>query len=134
MNHAKYFLISTLIFVSEFVMAEPDQSWHLEPFELRPMHCQSWHFTGALHDSAMGGPLAYVQNGDRIRLSVANREIALLVSDDELARRATANPVIVPTAKRGYRKLFLQTVTQADQGVDFDFLRGTETRGAIPKL
>jgi dihydroxy-acid dehydratase len=74
-------------------------------------------------ESAVGGPLAYVQNGDRIRLSVKNREISLLVSDDELARRALANPVVVPTAARGYKKLFLQTVTQADQGVDFDFLR-----------
>jgi len=85
-------------------------------------------------ESAIGGPLAYVQNGDRIRLSVANREIALLVCDEELARRAAESPVVVPTADRGYRKLFLQTVTQADQGVDFDFLRGTETRGAIPKM
>jgi dihydroxy-acid dehydratase len=74
-------------------------------------------------ESAIGGPLAYVQNGDRIRLSVKNREISLLVSDDELARRAKQNPVVEPTAKRGYKKLFLQTVTQADKGVDFDFLR-----------
>ena len=85
-------------------------------------------------ESAMGGPLAYVQNGDRIRLSVSNREIALLVSDEEMARRAAANPVVPPAANRGYKKLFLQTVTQADQGVDFDFLRGVEARGAIPKL
>ena len=85
-------------------------------------------------ESAMGGPLAYVQNGDRIRLSVTNREIALLVTDEELSRRSVANPVLIPTADRGYRKLFLQTVTQADQGVDFDFLRPTETRGAIPKM
>ena len=84
-------------------------------------------------ESAMGGPLAYVQNGDRIRLSVANRVILLLVGDDVLARRAAENPVVIPTADRGYRKLFLQTVTQADQGVDFDFLRGTTGRGAIPK-
>jgi dihydroxy-acid dehydratase len=74
-------------------------------------------------ESAIGGPLAYVQNGDRIRLSVKNREISLLVTDTELAARAKANPVIEPTAKRGYKKLFLQTVTQADKGVDFDFLR-----------
>ena len=85
-------------------------------------------------ESAMGGPLAYVQNGDRIRLSVSNREIALLVSDEEMARRAATNPVVPPAANRGYKKLFLQTVTQADQGVDFDFLRGVEARGAIPKL
>ena len=74
-------------------------------------------------ESAVGGPLAYVQSGDRIRLSVKNREISLLVSDAELAARAKANPVIEPTAKRGYKKLFLQTVMQADKGVDFDFLR-----------
>ena len=84
-------------------------------------------------ESAMGGPLAYVKNGDRIRLSVASREIALLVSDAELLRRAAENPVVIPTAGRGYKKLFLQTVTQADQGVDFDFLRGEESRGAIPR-
>jgi dihydroxy-acid dehydratase len=57
-------------------------------------------------EAAVGGPLAYVQNGDRIRLSVATREITLLVSDSELARRAAAAPADVPTAERGYRKLF----------------------------
>ena len=74
-------------------------------------------------ESAIGGPLAHVRNGDRIRLSVKNREISLLVSDAELERRALECPVTPPTAARGYRKLFLQSVTQADQGVDFDFLR-----------
>ena len=77
-------------------------------------------------EAAIGGPLAYVQNGDRIRLSVANRQLDLLVDADELRRRADATPLTRPTARRGYRKLFLDTVTQADQGVDFDFLRGTE--------
>jgi dihydroxy-acid dehydratase len=74
-------------------------------------------------EAAIGGPLAYVYTGDHIRLSVRNREITLLVPDEELARRAQANPVAAPTAARGYRKLFLQAVTQADCGVDFDFLR-----------
>ena len=74
-------------------------------------------------ESAIGGPLAQVRSGDRIRLSVKNREIALLVSDEELARRTRENPVTAPKAARGYRKLFLQSVTQADTGVDFDFLR-----------
>src|SRR5450755_2784638 len=74
-------------------------------------------------ESAIGGPLAYVHTGDRIRLSVKNREIALLVSDEELARRAKANPIVAPKADRGYLQLFLKTVTQADRGVDFDFLR-----------
>jgi dihydroxy-acid dehydratase len=84
-------------------------------------------------ESAIGGPLAYVQNGDRIRLSVARREITLLVSDAEIERRATLAPVIVPTAPRGYRALFLETVTQADKGVDFEFLRSGEKRGSVPR-
>jgi dihydroxy-acid dehydratase len=84
-------------------------------------------------ESAIGGPLAYVQNGDRIRLSVANRELSLLISDEELARRASLKPVVIPTAQRGYRKLFLESVTQADKGVDFDFLMPPATAGKIPK-
>ncbi len=74
-------------------------------------------------ESAIGGPLAQVRSGDRIRLSVIKREITVLLSDAELAARARDNPVVEPTAERGYRKLFLQTVLQADQGVDFDFLQ-----------
>jgi dihydroxy-acid dehydratase len=74
-------------------------------------------------ESAVGGPLAWVQTGDRIRLDVPKRELALLVPDDEMARRRAARPVPEPRAARGYLKLFLDTVTQADQGVDFDFLR-----------
>jgi dihydroxy-acid dehydratase len=74
-------------------------------------------------ESAVGGPLAWVRSGDRIRLDVDKRELTLLVPDDEMARRRTAQPVAVPRAPRGYLKLFLDTVTQADQGVDFDFLR-----------
>ncbi len=73
-------------------------------------------------ESAVGGPLAWVRNGDRIRLSVAQRQLSLLVSAEELAARAAQQPVTAPSAERGYRKLFLQSVTQADQGVDFDFL------------
>jgi len=84
-------------------------------------------------ESAIGGPLAFVRNGDRIRLSVKNREIALLVSDAELAQRASDKPVIAPTAERGYRKLFLQTVLQADQGVDFDFLQAPAPVGKVPE-
>ncbi|MBI5278665.1 MAG: dihydroxy-acid dehydratase [Burkholderiales bacterium] len=84
-------------------------------------------------ESAVGGPLAHVRNGDRIRLSVERREISLLVGDEELARRAQEQPVLEPTAERGYRKLFLTTVTQADQGVDFDFLRAAAMQGRIPK-
>jgi dihydroxy-acid dehydratase len=54
------------------------------------------------------------------------------VSDEELAKRRAAKPVVIPTAQRGYRKLFLETVTQADKGVDFDFLMPPMT-GKVPK-
>ena len=83
-------------------------------------------------ESAIGGPLAQVHNGDRIRLSVKNREISLLISDEELAKRMKDNPITEPTADRGYKKLFLDTVTQADKGVDFDFLRAAKMVGKTP--
>jgi dihydroxy-acid dehydratase len=57
----------------------------------------------------------------------------VLVPDEELARRAQQSPVVVPTADRGYRKLFLSTVTQADKGVDFDFLAAPQVKERIPK-
>jgi dihydroxy-acid dehydratase len=84
-------------------------------------------------ESAIGGPLAQVRNGDRIRLSVARRELSLLVSDEEMTQRKIDNPVIAPTGERGYRKLFLATVTQADKGVDFDFLAAPRMKGTVPK-
>ena len=64
---------------------------------------------------------------------MANREIALLVPDDEMERRAKESPVIEPIAGRGYRKHFLQSVTQADKGVDFDFLRAEKMVGKAPR-
>jgi dihydroxy-acid dehydratase len=83
-------------------------------------------------EAAVGGPLAYVRNGDRIRISLSKRELTLLVNDAELAARRTAQPVTPPTAERGYRKLFLDTVLQADRGVDFDFLAAAQMRGKVP--
>ena len=84
-------------------------------------------------EAAIGGPLAHVRNGDRIRLSVSRRELALLVAAEELARRAQAHVVEPPTGERGYRKLFLERVTQADQGVDFDFLRAATFVEKVPR-
>jgi dihydroxy-acid dehydratase len=84
-------------------------------------------------EAAVGGPLAQVRNDDRIRLSVRNREIRLLISDEELAQRGIDNVVLEPTADRGYLKLFLKTVTQADKGVDFDFLRAPKITGKTPE-
>ena len=83
-------------------------------------------------EAAIGGPLGLVRNGDRIRLSVADRALDLLVSDAELAQRRAADPVVEPSAPRGYRKLYLQTVTQAGEGVDFDFLRAATMHGTVP--
>jgi len=84
-------------------------------------------------ESAVGGPLAYVQTGDRIRLSVKNRELSLLVSDEELSERIKTTPLHAPAAERGYRQLFLQHVLQADEGADFDFLKATKTVGKVPR-
>ncbi|MBC8750105.1 MULTISPECIES: dihydroxy-acid dehydratase [Paraburkholderia] len=75
-------------------------------------------------DAASGGPLGLVRNGDRIRLSVANRSLELLVPDDELERRRAALPARTQTpAKRGYAKLYEQEILQADEGCDFQFLK-----------
>jgi len=71
-------------------------------------------------DAASGGPLAKVRNGDRIRLSVAERRIELMVDPGELARRPA--PISARPA-RGYRRLYHDEILQADHGCDFDFLR-----------
>jgi len=77
-------------------------------------------------ESAAGGPLGLVRDGDTIRLDVEGRRIDLLVEEAELARRRVAMPPAQPGPKRGYAKLFHDTVTQADQGCDFDFLIGVD--------
>lgn len=77
-------------------------------------------------DAASGGPLALVRNGDRIRLSIKDRRIDLLVDEAELGARREAfeaQPKTLPPA-RGYQKLYYDTVLQADEGCDFDFLQG----------
>jgi dihydroxy-acid dehydratase len=74
-------------------------------------------------DAASGGTLALVMNGDRIRLSVANRKIELLVPETELAARKAAfvKPERVPA--RGYQRLYEEQILQADEGCDFGFLK-----------
>jgi dihydroxy-acid dehydratase len=74
-------------------------------------------------ESAVGGPLALVRTGDRIRLDVPARRLDLLVAETELAGRAASAPEPPrPEQARGYAWLFQQHVLQADQGCDFDFL------------
>jgi dihydroxy-acid dehydratase len=74
-------------------------------------------------ESATGGPLALVKNGDRIRLSVKDRKLELLVPEEDLKKRKAAwKPPVTPPA-RGYAKLYMDHVLQAEHGCDFDFLR-----------
>ena len=80
-------------------------------------------------DSASGGPLALVRNGDRVRLSVRERRIDLLVEDAELKKRAAVAKYAREKPERGYAKLYAQEILGADDGCDFAFLRP----GAAPK-
>jgi dihydroxy-acid dehydratase len=75
-------------------------------------------------EAAAGGPLALVRNGDLVELDVAQRKLELHVSEAELARRRREWKPLPPHAKRGWVKLYCDTVLQADQGVDLDFLVG----------
>ncbi|OLC13318.1 MAG: dihydroxy-acid dehydratase [Candidatus Rokubacteria bacterium 13_1_40CM_69_27] len=75
-------------------------------------------------ESAVGGPLALVRDGDEIELNVPTRTLTLRVGDEELARRKAAWKPRPPHFTRGYGRLYLDHVLQADEGCDFDFLRG----------
>ena len=75
-------------------------------------------------ESAVGGPLALVETGDRIRLDVEERRLDLLVEEQELARRREVWRPPERKDDRGYRRLYEDRVLQANEGCDFDFLRG----------
>jgi dihydroxy-acid dehydratase len=75
-------------------------------------------------ESAVGGPLALVRDGDEIELNVPGRTLNVKVSDEELNRRRAAWKPRPPHFRRGYGRLFLEHVLQANEGCDFDFLRG----------
>ncbi|SHO61578.1 IlvD/Edd family dehydratase [Algoriphagus zhangzhouensis] len=76
-------------------------------------------------ESAIGGPLALVQDGDMIELNVPNRTLNLLISDEEFEKRKAAFKPLELPYDRGYVNLFLDRVNQAHDGVDFDFLQGS---------
>lgn len=82
-------------------------------------------------EAAVGGPLAAVRNGDRIRLSVSEKRIDLLVDPAEINRRL-ASHVPPPVPARGYKALYRRTVTQAPEGCDFDFLSGIPGEAVAP--
>jgi dihydroxy-acid dehydratase len=75
-------------------------------------------------ESAIGGPLALVRDGDEIELDVPRRSLTLKVSDTELASRRAAWKARPPHYTRGYGRLFLDHVLQANDGCDFDYLKG----------
>ena len=75
-------------------------------------------------EAAIGGPLAAVENGDEIRLDVENRRLDVLVDEHEMNRRLRSLPHRDPAYDRGYGRLFLDNVLQADEGCDFGFLKG----------
>ncbi|MCG5219164.1 IlvD/Edd family dehydratase [Streptosporangium sp. KLBMP 9127] len=85
-------------------------------------------------EAAAGGTLQHVRNGDMIRLSVADRVLELEVSDAELAERAEQDRTqAAPRPGRGYRKLYVEEVTQAEEGCDFRFLQAETPRGTVPR-
>lgn len=84
-------------------------------------------------EAAEMGPLALVQDGDLIQLDVAERRLNLMVEDADLeSRRALLKPSIKPENERGYRRLFLEQILQAEQGCDFDFCR-PPTTSRVPR-
>ena len=84
-------------------------------------------------ESALGGPLALVRDGDQIELDAAARKLTLHVSDDELKRRRAAWTAPKEIYPRGFGALHMKHVLQADQGCDFDFLRG-DARTPEPEI
>jgi dihydroxy-acid dehydratase len=76
-------------------------------------------------ESFVGGPLAFVRDGDLIELDVPARKLTLRVSDEEMARRRAGWKQPESPYQRGWTALYTQHVTQADKGCDFDFLEGT---------
>ena len=84
--------------------------------------------TAVLHvspESAIGGNLALVENGDMIELNVPQRKLHLHVSDEELAQRKANWIAPKPAASRGYVSLYIKHVEGADKGADLDFLKGS---------
>jgi dihydroxy-acid dehydratase len=83
-------------------------------------------------ESAIGGPLALVRDGDVIELDVEARRLDLRVPDDELATRRAAWTPPPQVASGGYQRLYTDHVMQSDQGADLDFLVGCRGAG-VPR-
>jgi dihydroxy-acid dehydratase len=90
--------------------------------------------TTVLHvtpESAVGGPLALVQDGDIIELDTAAHQLNVLVDPDELERRRQQLPARPKQFERGYGAMFMEHILQADEGCDFDFLKGSSPAGTF---
>jgi dihydroxy-acid dehydratase len=88
--------------------------------------------TAAIHvapEAAVGGPLSLIQTGDTICMDVPRRRLDVELADDELERRRLEQAASTTLPSRGFSRLFVDSVTQADTGCDFDFLRAT---GSLP--
>jgi len=79
-------------------------------------------------EANIGGPISIVETGDRIRLDVSNGVLELLVPESEIKKRSKVRPKPKENYTRGYAKLYIEHVMQADKGADFDFLAGKDTR------
>ncbi len=79
-------------------------------------------------EATAGGPIALVKTGDRIKVSASNGILELLISKEELAKRQAAWTAPEPHYTRGYAKMYVDHVLQADKGADLDFLVGKDTR------
>lgn len=85
-------------------------------------------------EAAIGGPIALVQTGDKIALDVENRSLELLVSDEELAKRRTNFKPPERCYHSGYASLYINHVTQANEGCDFDFMNGSPSTTKEPDI
>ncbi len=83
-------------------------------------------------ETAIGGPLALVRDGDVIEVDVEARKLHLDVSEKELEARRSQWRKPAPAIKGGYQQLYVERVTQADKGADFDFLIGCRS-AAVPR-
>jgi dihydroxy-acid dehydratase len=79
-------------------------------------------------EANVGGPISIVETGDRIRLDAINGVLELLVPEIEIIKRTKSRPKSKDNYNRGYAKLYIDHVMQADKGADFDFLVGKDTR------
>ena len=84
-------------------------------------------------ESAVGGPLAIVREGDEIEMDVPARRLELRVPDAEIKRRLADWRAPAPHYSRGYGRLFLDHILQAHEGCDFDFLRGKDVSDEVFK-